>query len=870
MADTAVVQEPEFEPGVDAPPEKLRRDRPRLSSLKFDKQEIANRISRFYETDNQNRSDEIDARLQRYAKFRMWTEGKSWPWEDASDAAIPDMMTASMRMQDTLHNAVMSQRPPVMAKALKKTDSEKTNVVDDLLDYQFFEEQNGEEIVGELADDFVNEGFYTAYIPWVKETRGVVDIRVMDAIPEGVSPADYFRSAFLQGEYPQASLTPSKDGWDWTVDVQNEKKKHRVSFFTRPDGEVEVEIEKEAIRYDGPRVIRKDLQDVLHPVRCSNLQIPGPSNPTGASHVIIKDTPSVDELKRLQMSGYYDLMSQEDVDKIGSAVRSRQYEQREQQKDVMQGAMDWKDYAKEAESHKPLTRLMVFDCYDIDGDGLDEDVIFWIILETKTLLRARYLTQMFPAPTPMRPFAEGHLFPVPGRRFSIGVLEMMEGVHDLIKQFFDMSADGGTIANAPFGFYKATSNMRPEVIRLWPGELYPLNDPKNDVVFPNLGNTSQSFGFNMLALLNQMEEKLTNIGDLQLGRVPQGKSSALRTVTGMQTVLAQGDARPERVLRRFFMGLAQIWKVMHTLNQAFLPREKQYLISGFKEPVKDPYAKIDDKSKITGSFLFKFSANALNTSKEAMQGAIDNLMGTYVSQLNLQLGIIDADGIYRMQRDKGRAFGIDPDKYIKPPSPGADVPKIFFEEALTMILSGQTPIAQPVEGAEAQFQKLTDFMNSDEFGHLGPDHLPIFKGYYERIAKQMVEERQKQQMLAAVEQFQQAHQQPGQGGPQAGPQAPQSPTPVQGNELLDESCYQGLVVALIRHRFTDGLRPIRSRQGRWRAPARSRPGANATGSTSCWRCPGDGSADAKRALGPLPRLSAGDPRDVGQSENRGG
>jgi hypothetical protein len=173
---------------------------------------------------------------------------------------------------------------------------------------------------------------------------------------------------------------------------------------------------------------------------------------------------------------------------------------------------------------------MVFDCYDIDGDGLDEDVIFWMILETKTILRARYLTQMFPSPIPMRPLAEAHLFPVPGRRFSIGVLEMMEGLHDLIKQTFDQSGDAGTIANAPFGFYKATSNVRPEVIQLSPGELYPLNDPKNDVNFPNLGNASQAYGFNMLGLLTQMEEKLTNIGDLQLGRVPQGKSSALRTV----------------------------------------------------------------------------------------------------------------------------------------------------------------------------------------------------------------------------------------------------------------------------------------------------------------------------------------------------
>jgi hypothetical protein len=44
----------------------------------------------------------------------------------------------------------------------------------------------------------------------------------------------------------------------------------------------------------------KDVQDVLHPIRCENLQIPGPSNPMGAAHVILRDFPTIDEIKRLR------------------------------------------------------------------------------------------------------------------------------------------------------------------------------------------------------------------------------------------------------------------------------------------------------------------------------------------------------------------------------------------------------------------------------------------------------------------------------------------------------------------------------------------------------------------------------------------
>src|SRR3990167_9644967 len=116
-------------------PIRMRRERKRAESLNIDKEVIANRIYEFYQKDQQDRVADIDARLQRYAKFRMWTEGKDFPWADATDAAIPDMMTASMRMQDTLHNAVLSQRPPIMAKALRKGDREKEEKDNQLIEF---------------------------------------------------------------------------------------------------------------------------------------------------------------------------------------------------------------------------------------------------------------------------------------------------------------------------------------------------------------------------------------------------------------------------------------------------------------------------------------------------------------------------------------------------------------------------------------------------------------------------------------------------------------------------------------------------------------------------------------------------------------
>jgi hypothetical protein len=135
--------------------DEIRRERTRRPALRINRKEIADRVIVFASEDQQQRTEEQDARLQRYAKFRQWTEGKDWPWENSSDIAFGDLTAASLSVQDTLHNAVMSTRPPVISKSLHKNNQEKQEIVDNTLDFQFFVEQAGEKTLEELVDAFV-------------------------------------------------------------------------------------------------------------------------------------------------------------------------------------------------------------------------------------------------------------------------------------------------------------------------------------------------------------------------------------------------------------------------------------------------------------------------------------------------------------------------------------------------------------------------------------------------------------------------------------------------------------------------------------------------------------------------------------------
>src|SRR6267154_411499 len=209
-----------------------RRKRSRVESLKIDREKIADRIKKFYDDDMHDRSEEIFFRLQRYAKYWMWTEGKDWPWENCSDVGLPDMMQHSLRVQDTLHNAVMSIRPAVVTKAVNKADADKQDTVDNLLDYQTFEEQPGETAVGTIIEGFVNDGVFTAYTPWVKDKREVHDVRTLDSIPPDAQPTEYFRQELLY-LFPKGTFKSGAAGWDW--EITQDDKDYFVQFFTRDD-----------------------------------------------------------------------------------------------------------------------------------------------------------------------------------------------------------------------------------------------------------------------------------------------------------------------------------------------------------------------------------------------------------------------------------------------------------------------------------------------------------------------------------------------------------------------------------------------------------------------------------------------------------
>lgn len=767
-----------------------------------DKQAFVKKVIDWYEDDLEDRADWAERRIQRYAKLFGWREPKNYPWPNASNQHVPMLMTNSLRTQDTLHNAVLASRPVVSAIAINKGDAEKGKQIDDLQDYQFFVEQNGEEKIAQLIDSYVNDSRFVAFIPWVKEKRKVRELHPLPAIPNGLDPrptVELVLGEMFQGAKAK-EVSQTKYKIDYDPDPFKEPEEIEAEYYEE-DGSYYLCLTREKVVFDAPCPIPKPLEDIIVPSRCENLQPPCPSNPTGADHVIMVDYPSWDEIYRLYKKGYYDLLTDEDIESmeekveggVGDTNISLETEIEQQKK--LQDDLAGQTYGNAESTSRRFTRLTFFGKYRLQDDDFEEEVVARVILgsnhDVRALCRLRYLDEEYPRQdlSKPRPFATSPAFiPIPGQWFGVGMLELLEHMHDLTKIILDQMVDKHTLSNIPWFMYRSASGMRPEVIKMAPGEGYPVSNPQTDIAFPQMPLQDQTIALNLITMIQQWAERQSMQGALQMGAVPQGKASALRTSTNMMSVLQQGDARPEHILRRFFKGLADIYQQMHELNKVFLPKNKQYRISGVPLSSADPYQEIKDPKDISGSFQFDFKANALNTSKAFKSQALSELLPVLVNGLALQLGISDQETIFTLLKDLIESKGLDDHKYIKTP-PGAELPKVSAQEAMGQMFQGVLPTGRPAEGAQVHLQLLGQFQQDPRFVtelQQDPSLQLIFQTYTQQV-QQLAQQEQMQAQMA--QQFAQAM---GGGGGQPGPDGQVQPgadqmTPQGPNQPMDES-----------------------------------------------------------------------------------
>lgn len=784
---------------------KAKSLRYRKRALPVNHKELAQYIIKCMDQDIADRSAWNEMRIQRYAKMRGWTEKKDFPWEDASNAALTFLMTECTRSQDTICNAILARHPIVESRAINKADMEKQRIIDEHLDYQLFVEQPGEDLIAQLAQTFVEEGVFLAYTPWVRSHESVVDIRKHPAIPPDVSVTDAVRASILTS-LPEDAVSDmvqlDDDGFRWDVTFKEDDLEQTAeveAYQDEDDQYLELCWKRKVVTYDGPVTVSKTVDEYCVPWRCENVQPPSPSNPNGADHFIMWDFPSLDEIRSFHADGYYDAMTAKQLKALAaeSSYDPEQQTENSDKKDLMDaiegiegGNRD--EPPKEAEGSKTLTRIHCFLGWDLNGDGLQEQAVVTMIKETEQILRIRYLTEDYPSDPPRRPLASAAYLPVAGRFYGVSLLEVLESVHDRMKMNYDQGTDAATIKNVPWFTYKPSSGQPPGTIHIAPGEGVPMANPKEDIFVPQFASQGDAWMMNMMALLQQEAERASMQGAVQFGQIPMGKSSALRTSSNMQAVMAQGDARPERILRRFFSGFREVYAMMHELNQRFLPKKKQIMLM---EPAPDGSQVYEDVmvEQVSGKMRFTFTAGMFNTNKEMQIKVLQEIMGIIINPMLIQMGIVAAEQIHNLLTDYIKVAQQPHTRYIKQPQPGPPQIQLSADEVMQMLISGRIPTDQvvPREGFEAHMARIETILKMPELEGISANIQGLITFYMTKLQQKQQEAMQQQQLLQNAQQFQQQLGGPGQPGPQAQGAPPNTGTAgnqqVNPGELIDES-----------------------------------------------------------------------------------
>ena len=749
-------------PDALAVPEKPKRAlRKRTYSL--DKDKVVQTILDQVKNAEDERAEWMTEREIRYAKLRGWAERDNPPFgDDSANVHVPVIQANSLRVKAGLFNAVLGMRPVMTPKTTQRRLQAQAEQANNLIDYQIFVEGQGERVIDAYVDQFVDEPAVFSHQRWSKESATLHDVRVFPTPNRPIAEWMAEQAAEIV-EGISNLVMRDEDGYHWTADRTDPAGDVTVidfKVYDRDERKIEVCLTWEATVFEGPAITVHDLADIVLPVRCENPQPVAPSNSSGAPWLTRLVRVNMDHVRRMQRNGTYDQLTAADVAEEGD-VEGEARGREEGHEQTTTGALrDLKD-AKAGIAPNPqdedkdwITAVEWYGAWDLDGDGLDEEVIFTILREPQKLARVRYLSEMYPGTPQTRPFSYATCIPVKGEIYGISYPELQEGLHDFIHVMFNQTVDRGDITNQPFGFYRASSGLKPEIIRLWPGDLYPVDNPQQDVAFPQMPHADQTFGLNMIALGMQFLERLTALGPMQSGQVASGKASALRTVGTTMAILQQGAALPEQILRRLFGGLAQIWEQVHRLNSRFLPKNKQFLIVGKSLDQDDAYAVIEDPTTIAVPISFDFQATLLNTNKGLVSQALLGLGGALINPLTLQMGLVNPETIYNWAKDLIQANQLDPARYlVKPPGAPEGGQRWTFEEALLIILDNRLPEVAPLEGIEVWHQKAMAFMQSDQFGLLKAGQAALFKELLMQIVAAVRQQMQQQQMMQAAQMF---------------------------------------------------------------------------------------------------------------------
>lgn len=177
----------------------------------------------------------------------------------------------------------------------------------------------------------------------------------------------------------------------------------------------------------------------------------------------------------------------------------------------------------------PIIEMYVY--WDVDGDGIYEDIMVWYDPIADVVLRTE-LNELG-----VRPIARMVYLPRPGSLYGIGVGWIMEYIQEEITTLHNMRIDGGHLSTLQMYITKQGSGI-PAGTRFRPLKNIPVQNPKEDFIpikFPDIGYST----LQMEVMAKEYADRATGLPDAMMG-FENRATSARTTATGTMFLAQQG------------------------------------------------------------------------------------------------------------------------------------------------------------------------------------------------------------------------------------------------------------------------------------------------------------------------------------------
>jgi hypothetical protein len=250
------------------------------------------------------------------------------------------------------------------------------------------------------------------------------------------------------------------------------------------------------------------------------------------------------QLKKMALSGQFDKQSVEAIRQFWVTARTNENNHPEE---TYKAEVD-KLTHQEPLWHEVFHTQEIWCSFDVDNDGIDEEIVLDIHESSGVLLSARYNWY----DDLHRPYRICNYIPVEGRIFGVGIGKQLEQLQREATTIHRQRLDNATLANMRMIAISKTSGYGPGE-PIFPGKMWFLNDV-SQIKELKLSEVYPSSFSNEQAVVGYADKR-TGVNDVMLG-VPQEGTPG--TATGDLTRLAEGNKKFDFVLKNVRRWLGMI------------------------------------------------------------------------------------------------------------------------------------------------------------------------------------------------------------------------------------------------------------------------------------------------------------------------